>query len=238
MKGYIHSVETFGAVDGPGIRYVIFLQGCPYRCIFCHNPDSWKMKEGKRTSVKQVVKGILPYVNYIEGVTISGGEPLLQSKFVLKLIKRIHKLGLTVAIDTAGSVPLRVSQKVLEKCDLVLMDIKGLSDNLNKTITGFSNKYPQQTLKYLEQISKPVWIRQVVVPGYTLSTKYLTELAKFLRTLKCVENIDLLPFHKMGEYKWKDMGLDYKLYNTPAPTKEQMEKARGIFEKYKLPITK
>ena len=240
MKGYIHSVETFGAVDGPGIRYVVFMQGCPMRCQYCHNPDTWKMYSGKKMSVGQIVKDIKPYLNYIEngGVTISGGEPLLQAKFVYKLIKALHKLRVTVALDTAGSLPINKTKKVIKASDMLLLDIKALDSDLNKTITGIPNNNNLDTLDYCESIGKTVWIRHVVVPGLTLDTTKLDNLAKFLRDYKCVKNIDLLPFHKMGEYKWKNLGLDYKLYDTVTPTNEEMDNARKIFDKYHLPITK
>lgn len=238
MKGYIHSIETFGAVDGPGIRYVIFLQGCPLRCIFCHNPDSWKLKEGTKVSINKLVSDIKPYINYIKsgGVTLSGGEPMLQTKFVYGLIKKIHKLGLNVALDTAGSLDLSKTKKLIDISDMLLLDIKGLEDELNKKITGSSNYNTLKTLEYCEQIGKPVWIRQVIVPGYTLDDKYLENLAKYLKNFKCVKNIDLIPFHKMGEYKWKTLNLDYKLYKTKQPTQQEMQRARQIFKNYNLPI--
>ena len=238
MKGYIHSIETFGAVDGPGIRYVVFMQGCPLRCLFCHNPDSWKLKDGKKMSVKELITDIKKYTNYIKsgGVTISGGEPLMQPKFTLKLIKAIKKLGINVAIDTAGSLPLKVSKKILQEVDLVLLDIKGLDDELNLKLTGAHNYNTLQTLEYCQQINKDVWIRQVVVPGYTLSDEYLTKLAEFLSKYKCVKNVDLLPFHKFGEFKWKTLNLDYKLYNTKEPTKDEIKRAKEIFKKFNLPI--
>ncbi len=234
MKGYIHSVETFGAVDGPGIRYVVFMQGCPLRCIYCHNPDSWKTKTGSLQSVTQVVNGIKPYLNYIKngGVTISGGEPLLQHKFVFKLIKRLHKLNLNVAIDTAGSLPLKKVKKVVDVADMLLLDIKSLNNELNKTITGAQNLNTLQTLNYCEKINKPVWIRHVIVSGYTLNYDELENLAKFLVNYKCVKRVDLLPFHKMGEYKWKELGIEYKLYDVPTPTIAEIEKANKIFKKY------
>lgn len=238
MKGYIHSFESFGAVDGPGVRYVVFMQGCPLRCLYCHNPDSWKAKTGERWSVDKVVKRIKPYLNYIKtgGVTISGGEPLMQSHFVLKLIKKLHKLKLHVAIDTAGSLPLEISKKVLDEADLILLDIKALDDQLCKTITGASNKNNLETLNYLESINKPVWIRHVVVPGYTLNLANLMNLANTLKNYKCVKQIDLLPFHKMGEFKWEELGIEYKLAETPATSEEEIVKARKIFKKAGLPI--
>ena len=240
MKGYIHSIETFGAVDGPGIRYVVFMQGCPIRCQYCHNPDTWKVKAGTEVSVSKLVKDIKPYINYIKlgGVTISGGEPLLQPKFVYKLIKSLHKLGLNVAIDTAGSLPLKDTKKTIDASDMLLLDIKAIDNELNKVVTGAPNKNMLETLNYCENIGKPVWIRHVVVPGLTFDEKHLENLAKFLTNYKCVKNIELMGFHKMGEFKWKELGYEYKLFDTPEASKEQMKIARKIFEKYNLPIKK
>ncbi len=238
MKGYVHSVETFGAIDGPGIRYVVFMQGCPIRCIYCHNPDSWKPKTGQQTTVNQIVKNIKPYINYISngGVTISGGEPLLQPRFVLKLIKKLKKLNLHVALDTAGTLPLVISKPVIDASDLILLDIKSLDNNMCTTLTGSPNTNTLSTLDYCEHTGKDVWIRHVVVPGYTLNFDMLKQLAQYLTKYKCVKNIDLLAFHKMGEYKWKELGYDYKLTETPAPTVEEMQKARQIFKDLNLPI--
>lgn len=236
MKGYIHSIETFGAVDGPGVRFVVFMQGCPLRCLFCHNPDSWKIKDGKLVSVNSLVREIKKYKNYIEGVTLSGGEPLMQPKFAFKLVKKIKKLGLNVAIDTSGSIPLNITKKIIDLADYILLDIKGLDNDLNIKITGMSNENTLKTLNYCEEINKSIWIRQVVVPWLTLSEDYLTNLAKFLTSYKNIKSVDLLPFHKFGEFKWKELGEDYKLYETPEPTREEIIKAREIFAKYNLPI--
>lgn len=240
MKGYIHSFESFGAVDGPGVRYIVFMQGCPLRCLYCHNPDSWKLKDGNRLSVRAVVNRIKPYLNYIKtgGVTISGGEPLLQSKFVLKLIRALHRLKLHVALDTAGSLPLEKTSKVLKECDLVLLDIKALDDSLCKELTGASNKYTMETLNYLEHINKPVWVRHVIVPEYTFNLGSLMTLAKNLKRYKCVKQLDLLPFHKLGEYKWEELGYDYKLAEIEPPNEVELAKVRKILDKIGVPIVK
>ena len=240
MKGYIHSFESFGAVDGPGVRYVVFMQGCPLRCQYCHNPDTWKLKGGQQYTVKQVVEKIKPYINYVKegGVTISGGEPLVQKDFVLALIKALHKLNIHVAIDTAASLPLSLTKKVFDEADLILLDIKAVDDELHKEITGTTNKNTFESLDYLESIKKPVWIRHVIVPNLTLTEERLTQLAKKLKSYTCVQQVDLLPFHKLGEYKWEMLGLEYKLTNTLAPKMEEIEKAKNIFEAFDLPIVK
>ena len=238
MQGFVHSVETFGAVDGPGIRYVVFMQGCPIRCIFCHNPDSWKIGAGKKMSVGQLVQDIKPYINYIKdgGVTFSGGEPLLQYKFIEKAIKKLHRLGLHVAIDTAGSLPLEKTKKAIEKCDMILLDVKAFDAGIYREVTGGSNQNNKKILAYCESIKKPVWIRHVVVPGVTMQENHLEALAKYLTQFTCIQNVELLPFHKMGEYKWQELGYEYKLYNTPAPTAEEMQKVKAIFKKHNLPV--
>ena len=231
MKGYIHSVETFGSVDGPGIRYVVFMQGCPLKCIYCHNPDSWKMKDGKVVSEKQLVDNILSYSSFISsgGVTISGGEPLLQAPFVLKLIKKLHKHNIHVAIDTAGSLPLKQSKAVLDACDLVMLDIKEFDDDAHKVLTGLSNKNTLDTLSYLSSINKPIWIRHVILPSYTLNEEKLIKLANYLKQFKNIEKVDLLPFHKYGEFKWEKLGYNYMLKDIEPPTSEQMQKVKQIF---------
>ena len=231
-KGYIHSIETFGAVDGPGIRYVVFFQGCPIRCLYCHNPDSWKAKQGKRLSVNKIVKDILKYKNYITkgGVTLSGGEPLLQPKFAFKLIKKLHKHKINVAVDTAGSIYTEITQKVLKECDLVLLDIKAYGNEMYQTICGTTDENNIKTLNYLKEINKPVWVRHVIVPNYTLNLKTLNEFADYLLNYKdIIERVELIPFHKMGEYKWKELNYDYKLYDVNAPTKEDIKSVKQIF---------
>lgn len=238
MKGRIHSVETFGAVDGPGTRYVVFMQGCPLRCIYCCNPDTWDAKGGKTISVRQLVKEIEKYKNYIMegGVTFTGGEPLLQSKFVLQATKKLKKLGLHVAIDTSGVIPLQETKKVIDACDLVLLDIKALDSALHQTLTGLPNERTLQTLSYCETIKKPVWIRHVIVPTYTLDVEKLEELAKYLTQFTCIKNIELLALHHMGQFKWEELGVPYTLKDVKTPTKEEMDKVKAIFTKYKLPV--
>ncbi len=231
MEGYIHSVETFGAVDGPGIRYVVFLQGCPLRCLFCHNPDSWKMKDGTKKTDTEIIEDILQYKNFIKrgGVTFSGGEPLMQPEFLLSLIQGCKANGLHTAIDTAGSVDLKDSKAVIQEAGMLLLDIKTLDETLYPSYTSGKLENTLATLDFCESIGKPVWIRHVLVPGYTLETKRMKALAAFLKQYSCVEKVELLPFHKMGEYKWQELSYDYQLYDTPIPTDSQMEEAKEIF---------
>lgn len=231
--GYIHSVETFGAVDGPGVRYVVFFQGCPIRCLYCHNPDALKRKNGKKMSASAVVKDILKYKSYIQngGVTLSGGEPLLQPKFALSIIKKLHKHNISVAVDTAGSIFTKDTKKVLKACDLVLLDIKANSEEMYQKICKTTKLNNDKTINYLYEINKPVWIRHVIVPNYTLDFNELNSLAKYLTQFKeIIQKVEILPFHKMGEYKWKELGLEYKLYDIVEPSKEEVKKAKNIFK--------
>lgn len=231
VKGKIHSIETFGAVDGPGVRFIVFLQGCSLRCLYCHNPDSWNISEGKESTVDEMMTQILSYKNFIKkgGVTLSGGEPLLQPEFVKELIIKCKENGLHTALDTSGSVNLDSAKPVLDKVDLVLLDIKDIDNDSCKILTGKSNKQTLDVLDYCESISKPVWIRHVIVPGYTLDYNKLEKLSAFLKKYKCIEKIDPLAFHKIGEYKWEQLKLDYKLIDVREPIDEEMRKVREIF---------
>lgn len=238
VTGRIHSIETFGAVDGPGIRYVLFLQGCPLRCQFCHNPDSWDFKGGTSMTVKEVMKDIKEYRSFIKrgGVTLSGGEPLAQPEFVLALLKECRKNGFHTAVDTSGAVKLAVSKPVIDAADMLLLDIKALDPALCKEITGKSNSNALDILNYCEKTGKMVWIRHVVIPGLTLDNRRLEELADFLKKYRCIDKIELLPFHKMGEYKWEVLKEKYRLSDTPEPTSEEMDRVTEIFSGRGLPV--
>ncbi|MFA5659180.1 MAG: pyruvate formate-lyase-activating protein [Oscillospiraceae bacterium] len=238
VVGRIHSIETFGAVDGPGIRYVLFMQGCPLRCLYCHNPDSWDFGGGRLVTTEEIAEDIGDYYNFIKngGVTVSGGEPLAQASFVADLLTRCKKMGLHTAVDTAGSVPILVSKEALDVCDLVILDIKALDDELCQELTGQPGLNTLQTLLYCEKIKKPVWIRHVLVPGLTLDFERLERLAKYLTGFSCIEKIELLPFHKMGEFKWEELKFDYKLYDTPVPTEVKVLRAKEIFKSKGLSI--
>lgn len=238
VKGRIHSVETFGTLDGPGIRYVLFLQGCPLQCLYCHNPDTWDAESGELRDSEELVQQIRSYTNFIKrgGVTLSGGEPLLQPEFALDLLSRCRREGFHTAIDTSGSVPLKVAMPVVDAADLLLLDIKSYDEELCLRLTGKSGKQALALLAYCESILKPVWIRHVLVPGYTLDKEKLEDLADFLKPFQCVEKVELLPFHKMGEYKWESMRMPYALGATPVPTKAELAEARAIFENRGLAV--
>ncbi len=232
--GKVHSYETFGAVDGPGIRFIVFLQGCPLRCLYCHNPDTWDTKDGTETTVDEIVAKVLPYRGFYKGgggVTISGGEPMLQHEFVYELITALKKEGIHTAIDTSGGVPLRICKKAVDAADMLLLDIKSFDPTLSKRITGsdmcLANE--KELLDYCEKHGKDVWIRHVVVPGLTMEEEKLRALRNFLDGYNCVKRIEPLPFHKLGEHKWEEG--KYTLSATEAPTKVEMDKVDAILKK-------
>lgn len=236
--GRIHSVETFGAVDGPGVRYVLFVQGCRLRCLYCHNPDTWDMRGGCEISTDEVVEDVKSYYNFIKagGFTLSGGEPLLQPRFTLDLIRKIKAIGLHTAIDTAGSVPLEHVREIIEEADLLLLDVKTADPGLLPELVGVSFVGAADILAHREKIGKPVWIRHVLVPGYTLDTCRDELLADFLAPYSCIERVELLPFHKMGEYKWESLGLDYKLYDVDAPARAEVEASAEVLRSRGLEV--
>ena len=238
VQGRIHSVESFGTLDGPGLRYVVFLQGCSLRCRYCHNPDSWSTDKGTLVESETLIQEIRSYKNFIKdgGVTISGGEPLKQPQFTLEILNQLKKEGLHTALDTAGSVPISLSKPVLESADLVLLDIKSLDNKQCFSLTGMGNENTLATLAYLQACKKRTWIRHVLVPGWTLHTKRLTELASFLRNFSCIELVELLPYHSMGQYKWEQLKLEYSFKDVPEPKESELVEARGIFENQGLQV--
>lgn len=238
IAGRIHSVETFGALDGPGIRYVVFLQGCLLRCAYCHNPDTWEVCDGTSTTAGEVVEKILPFRNFIQsgGVTLSGGEPFLQPEFAAAILKLCKEQGFHTAVDTCGAVPMEKCREALDLADMLLLDIKALDPEECKTLTGMDNENALGLLRWCEEVQKPVWIRHVCVPGITLQGEKLEKLADFLTGFSCVQKVELLPFHKMGAYKWEALNVPFTLADTPEPTADEMEKARAIFLARNLPL--
>lgn len=231
VTGRVHSIESFGTLDGPGIRYVLFLQGCPLRCLYCHNPDARSLEAGKTMTAGDVLADILTYRPFIRrgGVTLSGGEPLLQPAFAREVLAGCRENRLHCAIDTSGAIPLSDARPALDLADLVLLDIKAIDDRLCETLTGASNRNPLATLEYCEAVGKPVWIRHVLVPGYTLDDAQLQRLADHLLRFSCIRKVELLPFHKMGEYKWEALRCPYLLADTPVPTEAEVARAKAIF---------
>mgnify|MGYP001044258340 FL=1 len=233
LTGKIHSIETFGTVDGPGIRYVIFLQGCHLRCKYCHNRDTWDTTIGTPKKVSELVQDIQKYSDYIKfskgGVTVTGGEPLLQPKFLIALFTELKKLGYHTALDTSGMFPLTPEVKqVLSLTDLVLLDIKHIDDEKCKDLVGFSNKLELEFARYLSENNKKMWIRQVLVPGYTDDKADLLKLKNFISTLKTVQKVELLPYHNLGRYKWEKLGITYPLEGVSPASDEDVEKAKNI----------
>ncbi len=238
--GYIHSIETAGTVDGPGVRYVVFLTGCPLSCPYCHNPDAQKMKGGVLRNIDDILTDIHDYRFFLEkakgGVTISGGEPLAQLSFTKNLLHGCKKMGLHTALDTSGFLSEKVDDDMLDQIDLVLLDIKSGIPALYKKVTGVPLQPTINFAQRLAQKNKPVWIRFVLVPGLTDSPDNIEEVANIAASLGNVEKVELLPFHKMGEYKWDALNRPYMLKETKEPTPEEINKAKKIFERKGLKV--
>ncbi|MDR0932115.1 MAG: pyruvate formate lyase-activating protein [Victivallales bacterium] len=231
ISGRIHSIESFGTLDGPGVRFVVFLQGCPLRCRYCHNPDTWSVSGGKEITVTELMRQIESCRNFISsgGVTLSGGEVLMQKEFTVELLQRCREQGFHTALDTAGSLPIEFSRAMIDAADLLLLDIKSLDSELCQKLTGQDNTNTLSTLNYCEKIGKAVWIRHVLIPGWTLEVSKLKSLATYLADFKCVQRVDLLPFHRMAEFKWKALKCQDFLMDTPEPTPDELEIAERIF---------
>ncbi|MFW6248104.1 MAG: pyruvate formate-lyase-activating protein [bacterium] len=239
--GYLHSVETFGTLDGPGIRYVLFFQGCHLRCVFCQNRDTWERNPGRVVTVSELVKELKRYKTYMTssggGVTASGGDPILQPDFVGALFSACRTEGIHTALDTSGLT--RITPEVellLANTDLVLLDVKAVDPALHRRLTGRSNERILAFARHLAEIGKPVWIRHVVVPGYTETEASARETAGFVRELPNVERVDLLPYHAYGKHKWEAMGEAYPLEDVEPPSRERMESLRAVFVEAELPV--
>lgn len=240
MKGNIHSTESFGTVDGPGIRYVLFTQGCLLRCKYCHNPDTWAFGSGKEITIEEILKEIEDYLPFINasggGITVSGGEPLLHLDFIYELFSKLKEKNIHTAIDTSGGCYSNDAsfqsslEKILPLTDLFLLDIKHIDNQKHKTLTGMGNEHILDFANFLSKKNKPVWIRHVLVPGYTDDEKDLENLSTFIRTLKNVKKIELLPYHRLGVYKWKTLNLKYELMDVKPPTQEEIKKVWEWFQ--------
>ena len=235
MKGRIHSMESMGTLDGPGIRFVLFMQGCILKCKYCHNRDTWDARMGKSIEVDEVVKKVLRCKPFIDasggGITVSGGEALLQPEFVYELFTELHKYNIHTCLDTAGSVEITPQiKKLLSETDLVLLDIKHIDDEKCKKLVGASNKNTLAFAAYLDRHNIPVWIRQVLVPGYTDDEQDLIELKKFINKLHNVEKIEFLPYHDLGKYKWENLGKEYPLEGVRTANNDDVARAKKIIE--------
>jgi len=236
-KGFIHSIETCGTVDGPGLRYVIFLQGCPMRCQYCHNPDTWQPNVGEQMTVDEVLKSFYNNLAFYRngGVTVTGGEPMMQMDFLIELFTKLHEDGVHTCLDTSGIMFQPNNKKFKEKAeklfavtDLVMLDIKHIDDEKHKVLTSHSNERILAFAKYLDDKGIDIWIRHVVVPGVTLYQEYLMRLGEFMATLKNVKALDVLPYHTMGKVKYENLGLEYPLGDTREATKQEANAARNI----------
>ena len=235
IKGRIHSTESFGTVDGPGVRFVVFMQGCPMRCLYCHNPDTWNIGAGKEVSAEELFKEIEENKSFYKkgGITVSGGEPLLQAEFVTKLFTLSKEAGIHTALDTSGitfcDAPeyLEKLDKLLEVTNLVMLDIKHIDPTAHTQLTGKSNERVLDFAKYLEKKGTPVWIRHVIVDGYTTEPEALRSLGRFIGGLKNVKALDVLPYHSLGEAKYKELGIDYPLEGMPSLDERIAVKAKG-----------
>lgn len=237
MEGYVHSFESFGTVDGPGIRFVVFLQGCPMRCKYCHNPDTWAFGAGKKYTAEEVAAEALKYKSYIVngGVTVSGGEPMAQIGFVTELFSVLKAHGVHTALDTSGimfdsgnAVFVSKTDELMKYTDLVLLDLKHSDKEGHMALTGHSNENPLAFAEYLSRKGKPMWIRHVLVPGITDDDVQLFNLAKIISGLKNVEKVEVLPYHTMGEVKYQKLGIEYPLAGLKPPSKERVENAVRI----------
>lgn len=239
MQGYVHSIETFGSVDGPGVRFVVFLQGCRLRCRYCHNPDTWSPRfMGTQTFEAQaLLKRALryrPYWGEEGGITVSGGEPLLQPDFLLELFALAKQQGITTVIDTAGQPFTRQEPfyskflKLMELTDLVILDMKHIDSEMHRRLTGHGNANILDMARELDRLHVPVWVRHVLVPGWTDDEASLRRLAAFLRTLSNVEKIEVLPYHTLGVYKYEVLGLPEPLPGVPPCPPEKKDWAEAI----------
>ena len=235
MIGHIHSTESFGAADGPGVRFIVFMQGCHMRCRYCHNPDTWKMDGGDEVTADEILKRALrfkPYWGKDGGITISGGEPLLQIDFVIELFKKAKELGINTCIDTAGNPFTKEEpffskfEELMKYTDLLLLDLKEINPARHKDLTGFDNSNIIEMAKYLSEINKPVWIRHVLVPEHSDFDEDLDALGDFIDTLSNVDRVEILPYHTLGKFKWENLGIPYTLESISPPSAERIEKDR------------
>ena len=234
LKGYVHSLESFGSVDGPGVRYIIFLTGCAMRCQFCHNPDTWDMKKGTLYTTDELLEKAMKYRSYWKndgGITVSGGEPLLQIDFLTELFRKAKANGIHTTLDTSGNPFTREEpffskfNELMKYTDLVMLDIKHIDDEQHKILTGCTNKNILDLARYLSDIKKPVWIRHVLVPERSDYDEYLIKLDEFIQSLDNVQKVEVLPYHTLGAYKWDELGYEYKLKGIDPPSVERVENA-------------
>nr|WP_284700605.1 pyruvate formate-lyase-activating protein [Thermoanaerobacterium sp. R66] len=238
--GKIHSIETCGTVDGPGIRYVVFMQGCPLRCAYCHNPDTWNYNDGKEVSTDEIFNDVKRYIPYMKssggGVTLTGGEPTLQPEFCEDLFKKLKASVIHTALDTSGYVNIDKVKGLVKYTDLFLLDIKHIDDEGHKKLTGASNRKTLEFAKYLSDEGKKMWIRHVIVPGITDDMEEIKKLADFVSSLKNVDRVEILPYHKMGVYKYEALGIPYSLKGINPPDTSKIEEIKEEFRKRDIKV--
>lgn len=237
VYGQVDSVESFGSVDGPGLRYIIFLKGCPLRCLYCHNPETWGGGSGERRSAEELLASALRYRPYWKGgggITVSGGEPLLQMEFVTDLFRRAKAQGVSTCIDTSGAVFSRDASKLaaldelLAVTDLLLLDIKHIDSAKHRALTGMGNEQILDFARYLAEMKKPVWIRHVLVPSINDDEESLRRTGEFVASLGNVQRLEVLPYHRMAIHKYEELGIDYKILDIPEPDRETVQKAQRL----------
>jgi pyruvate formate lyase activating enzyme len=237
MQGNVHSVESFGSADGPGVRYLVFLKGCPMRCAYCHNPDTWAKDGGTLMDADQILDTAERYRAYWGkdgGITVSGGEALLQIDFLIELFSKAHARGINTCLDSSLAPFTREEpwfgkfEQLMDVCDLILADIKHIDAEEHVKLTGRDNANILDCLGYLSQIEKPIWIRHVLVPGITDDDTYLRRTREFIETLSNVQRIEVLPYHTLGVFKWEELGIPYRLQDVEPPTAERVVNAEKI----------
>jgi pyruvate formate lyase activating enzyme len=231
--GFLHSFTTGSAVDGPGIRVVAWTAGCQWRCRYCHNPDTWTMRNGIPVTVDQAVKELQKYKRGLSvmkgGVTLSGGEPLMQDRFAVKLLTAVHDMGIHTALDTNGGFGARVTDDELRAIDLVLLDLKGWNPERHRELTGMDNSATLVFARRLASLGRPIWVRYVLAPGWSDDEETMNGVARFAASLGTVERVDVLPFHQMGRYKWAELGLEYTMADAEPPPQATVDRALAIF---------
>ncbi|NLK00394.1 MAG: pyruvate formate lyase-activating protein [Clostridia bacterium] len=241
MKGRVHSIETYGTVDGPGVRFVVFFQGCPLQCKYCHNRDTWDVFGGELVKSRDIINHFKKYLSFYlnsgGGLTASGGEPTLQPEFLRTLFAETKRLGANTALDTTGHVDIANAEIFLDVTDLVLLDIKIMDREKHKDLTGVSNERIINFSKYLEKIGKPIWIRHVVIPGITDSQDDIYGMANFIKEMDNVEKVELLPYNKFGVEKWKALGSEYPLEGIKPPSRELLKDIAGDYQSLGIEIT-
>ena len=243
MLGRINKLETFGSVDGPGVRFVVFMQGCPMRCLFCHNPETWDFKGDSAgafdTTPEDLLKKALRYKSYWGtdgGITVSGGEPLMQMDFLIEFFELAKNARVHTCIDTSGVNFVRTEpyfgkfQRLMGVTDLLLVDLKIIDPGMHKKLTGHSIEHNLDMFRYLDEIQKPIWIRHVLVPGISDNDEYLEQAHQFISTLSNVKKVEVLPYHSLALAKYQEMGLDYALKDTKSPSPERVQNANRILK--------